>query len=110
MANPADVRCSVLVVHRHAVLLVHRTRDGPDDWVLPGGTARGGESLVACARRELLEKTGVSAYPSRIALVVESEPPGSGRRTPDIVFVAAEPLSGREHLPGTRAGAALCSS
>jgi len=97
MANPADVRCSVLVVHRHAVLLVHRTRDGLDDWVLPGGTPREGESLVACARRELLEETGVAAYPSRVALVVESEPPGSHRRLLDIVFIADEPLSGREH-------------
>jgi len=78
-------------------LLLHRTRDGLDDWVLPGGTPREGESLVACARRELLEETGVSASPSRVALVVESEPPGSGRRMLDIVFVAAEPLSGREH-------------
>jgi len=97
MANSADVRCSVLVVHRHAVLLVHRTRDGVDDWVLPGGTPREGESLVACARRELLEETGVSAYPSRVALVAESRPPGPGRRLLDIVFFAAEPLSGREH-------------
>lgn len=97
MAGPADVRCSVLVVHRHAVLVVHRTRDGLDDWVLPGGTPRDGESLVACARRELLEETGVSAYPSRVALVVESEPPGSRRRMLDIVFAVDGPLSGREH-------------
>lgn len=97
MATPADVRCSVLVVRKHAVLLIHRTRDGLDDWVLPGGTPHEGESLVACARRELLEETGVSAYPSQVALVVESEPPGSGRRMLDIVFIAAEPLSGREH-------------
>lgn len=97
MANPADVRCSVLAVHRHSVLLVHRTHDGLDDWVLPGGTPRAGESLAECARRELLEETGVSAYPSRIAFVVESEPPGSSRRLLDIVFIAAEPLYGREH-------------
>jgi len=97
MVLPADVRCSVLVVHRHTVLLIHRTHNGLDDWVLPGGTPREGESLVACARRELLEETGVSAYPSRIALVVESEPPGSNRRTVDIVFIAAEPVMGHEY-------------
>jgi len=89
MGNPVDVRCSVLVVHRHTVLLVHRTRDGLDDWVLPGGTPREDESLVACARRELLEETGVSAYPARIALVVESEPPGSSHRMLDIVRVVS---------------------
>jgi 8-oxo-dGTP pyrophosphatase MutT (NUDIX family) len=38
-----DVRCSVLVERNHAVLLIHRTHDRLDDWVLPGGTPREGE-------------------------------------------------------------------
>jgi len=42
-----DVRCSVVVLRKHAVLLMHRTRDGLDDWVLPGGTPRDGESMTA---------------------------------------------------------------
>jgi 8-oxo-dGTP diphosphatase len=78
------------------VLLVHRTRDGLDDWVLPGGTPRDGESLTACARRELLEETGLAADPSRVVLVAESAPPGSVRRVLDIVFLATEPVLGRE--------------
>jgi 8-oxo-dGTP diphosphatase len=60
--------------------------------VLPGGTPRDGESMTACARRELLEETSMSADPCRVALVVESVPPGSCRRLLDIVFPAAEPL------------------
>jgi 8-oxo-dGTP pyrophosphatase MutT (NUDIX family) len=79
------------------VLLVHRTRNGLDDWVLPGGTPHEGESMTACARRELLEETGITANPIQVALVVESVPPGSSRRTLDIVFLAAEPVLGREH-------------
>ena len=67
MASGYDVRCSVIVLHKHAVLLLHRTRDGLDDWVLPGGTPREGESMTACARRELFEETGISADPSRVA-------------------------------------------
>lgn len=104
MTAAFDVRCSVLVVHRHAVLLVHRTRDGLDDWVLPGGTPREGESLVACARRELLEETGVSANPSQVALVVEAESGRSGRHLLDVVFRATEPVIGRERCqePGMR--------
>lgn len=97
VAGSFDVRCSVIVLQRHHVLLVHRTRDGLDDWVLPGGTPREGESLTACACRELLEETGVSADPSRVALVVESVPPGSSRHLLDVVFLAAEPVWGREH-------------
>jgi 8-oxo-dGTP pyrophosphatase MutT (NUDIX family) len=29
------------------VLLVHRARDGANDWVLPGGTPRPGESMFS---------------------------------------------------------------
>jgi 8-oxo-dGTP diphosphatase len=104
MAATFDIRCSVLLVHKHTVLLVQRTHDGLDDWVLPGGTPREGESLVACARRELLEETGVSADPSRVALVVESASRTSGRHLVDVVFLATEPVIGRERCqePGMR--------
>jgi 8-oxo-dGTP diphosphatase len=91
-----DVRCSVIVLRKQEVLLVHRTHDGRQDWVLPGGTPREGESAAACARRELFEETGVSAVPSQVALIVESVATSSGRRLLDIVFLAAEPVLGRE--------------
>jgi 8-oxo-dGTP diphosphatase len=97
VASSFDLRCSVIVLRKHAILLVHRTHDGLDDWVLPGGTPREGESTTACAGRELLEETGVRADLSRVALVVESAPPGSSRRLLDIVFLATEPVLGREH-------------
>ena len=48
-ADGYEVRCSVIVLRQHAVLLVHRTRHDLDDWVLPGGSPREGESLTACA-------------------------------------------------------------
>lgn len=97
MVSSYVIRCSVVVLSQHRVLLVHHMRDGADDWVLPGGNPHDGESLAACARRELLEETGMSAYPSKIALVVESVRPGrDGLRALDIVFVATEPVMGRE--------------
>jgi 8-oxo-dGTP pyrophosphatase MutT (NUDIX family) len=78
------------------------TDHGRDDWVLPGGTPREGESLAACARRELLEETGISADPSRVALIAESARPESGRRVLDVPFVAPEPVLGmaRGREPG----------
>ena len=40
------------------ILLVRRTDSG--NWALPGGTMELGESLPACAVREVLEETGLS--------------------------------------------------
>jgi 8-oxo-dGTP diphosphatase len=84
-----DVRCSAIVFRDDAVLLVHRSRNGADDWVLPGGTPRPGESMAACARRETLEETGLSVDPARVAFVLEALGPSSRLRTVDLVFLAA---------------------
>lgn len=83
-----DVRCSTIVFRGDELLLVHRARNGADDWVLPGGTPRPGESMAACARRETLEETGVTVVPTRVAFVLEALRPGSSRRTVDLVFLA----------------------
>jgi 8-oxo-dGTP diphosphatase len=86
--NGIDVRCSAIVFRKGAVLLVRRAHDGIAVWTLPGGTPREGESMAACARRELFEETGVSADPSRVAFVLEAMAPGGSRRRLDIVFLA----------------------
>jgi 8-oxo-dGTP pyrophosphatase MutT (NUDIX family) len=105
MEDPADIdlRCSVIAFRDDSVLLVHRMRDGADDWVLPGGTPRSGESMAACARRETLEETGLPVEPSRIAFVLESLGPDDSRRVVDLVFLAglparSEPTSAEEGL------------
>ena len=89
-----NVRCSAIVFREDAVLLVHRLRDGADDWVLPGGTPRPGESMAACARRETLEETGLAIDPARVAFVLEALGPGGDRRTVDLVFLAANDVRG----------------
>jgi hypothetical protein len=38
MPDGIQPRCSAVVSRQQAVLLLHRTRGGRDDWVLPGGT------------------------------------------------------------------------
>jgi len=83
-----DVRCSAVVFRGDAVLLVHRAKDGADDWVLPGGTPRPGESMAACAQRETLEETGLPVDPGRVAFVLETMAPESSRRMVDLVFLA----------------------
>ncbi len=96
MTASIDLRCSTIVFRKQAVLLIHRTYDGVDDWVLPGGGPREGESMAACARREVREETGLSVDPKRVAFVVEALGPRSGSRTVDLVFVGDELLTDQE--------------
>lgn len=90
MSNGIELRCSAIVVRRQSVLLIHRSYNSTDDWVLPGGTPRAGESTAACARREVREETGLWVNPARVAFVLEVVGPDLGPRTLDIVFAATE--------------------
>lgn len=92
----AEVRCSAVVFRGDGVLLVRRAREDGDDWVLPGGTPRPGESMAACVRRETLEETGLAVEPARIAFVLESQGPRSGLHTVDLVFLATPSVPGQE--------------
>lgn len=60
---PALPRVGVgaMVVHDGKILLVKRgASPGKGLWAIPGGTLRLGETLKACAAREILEETGVT--------------------------------------------------
>jgi 8-oxo-dGTP diphosphatase len=103
MPDGIELRCSAIVVRQRTVLLVRRAGGPGLDWVLPGGTPRLGESMAACARREVREETGLDVNPDRIAFVLEVVGPEDGPRTVDIVFSAAESAPGRpprEHERG----------
>lgn len=80
------LRCSVAVFRHDTVLLCHRRPTAI--WSLPGGTPRPGEGLAACARREVLEETGLAADPERVGLVLETTSPDVSRHLIEIVFVA----------------------
>lgn len=95
-----DLRCSAIVFRQRAVLLIHRTHSGADDWVLPGGSPLVGESMAACARREVREETGLFVDPARVAFVLEVTGPHPGPRTVDIVFAGTE--HGAKVEPQTR--------
>lgn len=79
------LRCSVIVFADDRVLLVHRPEQ--QDWTLPGGTPRPGETLLACARRELREETGMFIDPGTCALIVEFLRPDTARLI-DLVFLS----------------------
>ena len=96
MSSGIELRCSAVVVRQRTVLLVHRVGGPARDWVLPGGTPRRGESMAACARREVREETGLDVNPDRVAFVLEVVGPDDGPRTVDIVFSATDPAPGRQ--------------
>ncbi|HEV2956890.1 MAG TPA: NUDIX hydrolase [Xanthobacteraceae bacterium] len=56
-------------IHRDGrILLVHRARDpGRDLFSLPGGVVEAGETLAEAVAREVLEETGVTVEPVRLA-------------------------------------------
>jgi len=97
----ADVRCSAVVFRGPEVLLIRRVREGDEEWVLPGGTPRAGESMAACVRRETLEEAGLDVEPGRIAFVLETQGPRSGVHTLDLVFLASTSHGGSAPSPGS---------
>lgn len=60
--TPPQVGVGVLVVRDRLILLGKRkSSHGAGAWAAPGGRLEFGEEIEACARRELLEETGLTA-------------------------------------------------
>jgi 8-oxo-dGTP diphosphatase len=71
------ISAAALVVRDNRILLVnHREAGRYDFWLPPGGRLEGGESILACARRETLEETGLVVEPDHILYVQEFAEPG----------------------------------
>ena len=67
-----NIRTRVIVLHQGCVLLIPPGSSAPDAaWSLPGGGLKPDESLAECARREVLEETGISVRVGRIAFLRE---------------------------------------
>ncbi len=67
------VGIGVVVVRPDAVLLVRRAKPpAVGAWSLPGGGQELGETVEACARRELLEETGLRVGDLHLCACVDS--------------------------------------
>lgn len=103
------VAVGAVVFHRGRVLLVKRSNPpARDQWAIPGGRVRLGESLRQAAERETLEETGVrveAREPVCTFDVVRRDPDGKVRFHYLIVDLEADFKEGRPH-PGDDASAA----
>lgn len=92
------------------VLLIRRARDpGAGTWSLPGGKQELGETVAACAHREVLEETGVTITLGPLVDVVDAiraDPEGRVRTHYTLVDFVAEWACG-ELVPGDDADACV---
>lgn len=65
-----NIRTRTIVLHEGAMLLHPPSRRGAP-WRLPGGGLEPHESLAECARREMLEETGIAVRVGRVAFLRE---------------------------------------
>ncbi len=67
------VGCLAVVRRGDRALLAQRSLPpGIGKWGFPGGAQELGETVFECARRELMEETGVAAEPARVLTVIEA--------------------------------------
>jgi ADP-ribose pyrophosphatase YjhB (NUDIX family) len=67
------VGCLAVVRRGGKVLLAQRSLPpGVGKWGFPGGMQELGETLFACARRELIEETGIAAEPHSVLTAIEA--------------------------------------
>ncbi len=85
------IRVGAVVERDGALLLVRHEKPGREPyWVLPGGRLEPGETIPECAKRELLEETGLEGQ--FVGVMYVSEFLSEGRHTVDVtVRVEVEP-------------------
>ena len=93
-----QVGVGAVVFHDGAVLLVQR-RNPPcaDEWAIPGGKVRLGETLQEAAEREILEETGIhikAGEPVYAFDLIENDASGQVRWHYAIIDLQAEYIDG----------------
>ncbi|MGM9992123.1 MAG: NUDIX domain-containing protein [Candidatus Bruticola sp.] len=84
------IRVAVILCQGSRVLLVEHQKNGRKYWLLPGGGVEFGESLSACAVRELKEETNLDIEVGNLAFIADSIAPDNSRHVVHVVFYARE--------------------
>jgi 8-oxo-dGTP diphosphatase len=70
-----NIRTRTIVLHQGCMLLHPPQNDESSSdsvaWKLPGGGLEPNESIAECARREVLEETGITVHVGKIAFLLE---------------------------------------
>jgi 8-oxo-dGTP diphosphatase len=87
------IRVGVVVVDGDRLLLVRHQKKGNTYWLLPGGGLDYGETFEDCAKREILEETGLEIEVKRFLYLSEGIAPDKARHIVQI-FVLGERTGG----------------
>ena len=80
-----------------AILLIHRLKNGRDYWVIPGGGAKGNETPVETAIREINEELSIQLKPAALNQLFEYKSQENEHFFyAEISFIAAPEISGEE--------------
>jgi ADP-ribose pyrophosphatase YjhB (NUDIX family) len=81
------VRVVVILLRGAEILLMKHRRLGLSYWVLPGGGIKEGETVAACARREMLEETGLEVNLGKLVYVADVISPDRRKHTVNLFFL-----------------------
>lgn len=84
------VRVSAVILRGEKILLIRHRRDARFYWVLPGGGLEIGESLMACAAREVHEETGLDVKILRLLYVGEILYPSRKKHVLNLIFLGEQ--------------------
>ena len=79
------IRVALCLTDGDRMLLVQHEKGGRWYWLVPGGGLEHGETLAACAAREVFEETGYQAEVGPLQILCEAIEP-EGRHIVNLVF------------------------
>jgi len=81
------VRMVVILLRGSEILLMKHRRLGLSYWVLPGGAIKEGETVAACARREMREETGLEITLGKLVYVADVISPDRRKHHMNLFFL-----------------------